>query len=54
MRLILVSSLPKEFVATQVNNAESSRLVCRMLKSDRTPCTSISSLIVYLKYKNND
>lgn len=46
--LMLVSSLPKAFVATHVNNAESPRSVLLILKSERTPLGKISSLMVYL------
>ena len=45
---MLVSSLPKELVATQVKRAESSRSTDLILKSDRTPFGNISSRIVYL------
>lgn len=46
--LILVSSLPNAFVATQVKRAESVLSVLFILKSDNTPFGSISSRIVYL------
>lgn len=45
---IVVSSEPKELVATHVNSAESVRSVLLMLRSDSTPFAKISSLIVYL------
>ena len=45
---MLVSSLPKALVATQVNKAESVRSSFLILKSDRTPVGKISSRIVYL------
>jgi hypothetical protein len=51
IKLILVSSIPNAFVASQVKSAESVRSVCLMLRSDRTPFGSISSRIVYL-HKN--
>lgn len=44
---MLVSSLPKALVATQVNMAESDLSVRLILKSDKTPFGKISSLIVY-------
>lgn len=37
IRFMLVSSLPNELVATQVNEAESSLPVVLMLRSERTP-----------------
>lgn len=49
---MLVSSDPKELVATQVNKAESPLSDRFMLKSDKTPLGRISSRIVYLKKKN--
>lgn len=49
MRLMLVSSLPKAFVATQVKRAESLRSSFLMLKSDSTPVGRISSRMVYLQ-----
>lgn len=45
---MLVSSLPKALVATQVNRAESVRSSFLILKSDSTPVGRISSRIVYL------
>lgn len=44
--LILVSSLPKALVATQVKRAESLLSVLLMLRSDSTPFANISSRIV--------
>lgn len=44
---MLVSSLPKALVATQVKMAESDLSVLLILKSDKTPFGKISSLIVY-------
>ena len=45
IRLMLVSSLPKALVATQVKRAESARSVLLMLIVERTPSVTISSLI---------
>ena len=48
---MLLSSDPKELVATHVNKAVSPLSVLLILKSDKTPLGKISSLIVYLKLK---
>ena len=49
IKLMLVSSIPNAFVASQVKSAESVRSVCLILRSDKTPFGSISSRIVYLQ-----
>ena len=48
IRLMMVSSLPKALVATQVKVAVSVLSVRRTLIVDRTPSFRISSFIVYL------
>lgn len=51
--LMLVSSLPKALVATQVKSAESPLSVALILKSDKTPLGKISSWMVYLRQEKS-
>lgn len=50
---MLVSSLPKALVATQVKSAESPLSVALILKSDKTPLGKISSWMVYLRQEKS-